>query len=44
MSATHRTGKPELADADLEQLSAWLDGELEPEQDLAMLDLAAQHR
>jgi negative regulator of sigma E activity len=38
MSATHRTGKPELADADLEQLSAWLDGELEPEQDLAMLD------
>ena len=38
MSATHRAGKPALADADLEQLSAWLDGELEPVQERAMLD------
>ena len=38
MSAPHRTGSPGLADADLEQLSAWLDGELEPDQDRAMLD------
>jgi Anti sigma-E protein RseA, N-terminal domain len=38
MSATHRAGKADLADMDLEQLSAWLDGELEPEQDRAMLD------
>ena len=38
MSATHRAGKPGLADADLEQLSAWLDGELDPGQDRAMLD------
>jgi anti-sigma factor RsiW len=38
MSATHRTGRPDLADMDLEQLSAWLDGELEPKQDLAMLE------
>jgi sigma-E factor negative regulatory protein RseA len=38
MSATHRAGKPVLADADLEQLSAWLDGELDSEQDRAMLD------
>jgi hypothetical protein len=30
MSATHRAGKPVLAEADLEQLSAWLDGELDP--------------
>ena len=38
MSATHRAGKPVLAEADLEQLSAWLDGELDPKQDRAMLD------
>jgi negative regulator of sigma E activity len=38
MSAMHRTDRPGLADADLEQLSAWLDGELEPEQHRAMLD------
>jgi sigma-E factor negative regulatory protein RseA len=38
MSATYRAGKPVLADADLEELSAWLDGELGPEQDRAMLD------
>jgi sigma-E factor negative regulatory protein RseA len=38
MSATRRAGKAVLADADLEQLSAWLDGELEPEQDRVMLD------
>jgi len=38
MSATHRADKPVLADADLEQLSAWLDGELDSEQDRAMLD------
>jgi negative regulator of sigma E activity len=38
MSAAHRTGGPGLADADLEQLSAWLDGELEPEQNRAMLE------
>ena len=38
MSATHRAGKADLADTDLEELSAWLDGELEPEQDRAMLD------
>ena len=38
MSATHRAGKPVLAEADLEQLSAWLDGELDPHQDRAMLD------
>jgi hypothetical protein len=38
MSAVHRTGRPGLADADLEQLSAWLDGELEPEQHRAMLE------
>jgi sigma-E factor negative regulatory protein RseA len=38
MSATQKAGKPALADADLEQLSAWLDGEVDPEQDRAMLD------
>ena len=38
MSATHGAGRPLLAEADLEQLSAWLDGELDPEQDRAMLD------
>ena len=38
MSATHRAGKAVLVDADLEELSAWLDGELEPKQDCAMLD------
>ena len=38
MSATHRADKPALADADLEQLSAWLDGELEPEQDRAIVE------
>jgi negative regulator of sigma E activity len=38
MTATHRTDRPGLADADLEQLSAWLDGELEPKQERAMLD------
>jgi len=38
MSTTRRTDGPLLADADLEQLSAWLDGELEPEQDRAILD------
>jgi sigma-E factor negative regulatory protein RseA len=38
MSATHRAGKPVLAEADVEQLSAWLDGELDPKQDRAMLD------
>jgi sigma-E factor negative regulatory protein RseA len=38
MSAPRRTGRPDMADADLEQLSAWLDGELDPEQNRAMLD------
>jgi negative regulator of sigma E activity len=38
MSAAHRTGRPGLADTDLEQLSAWLDGELEPAQQRLMLD------
>ncbi len=38
MSATHRADKPVLAEGDLEQLSAWLDGELDPEQHRAMLD------
>jgi negative regulator of sigma E activity len=38
MSTTRRTDGPQLADADLEQLSAWLDGELEPEQDRAIFD------
>jgi sigma-E factor negative regulatory protein RseA len=38
MSATRRTDWPLAADADLEQLSAWLDGELEPGLDSAMLD------
>jgi sigma-E factor negative regulatory protein RseA len=38
MSATHRAGKPALVEADVEQLSAWLDGELDPKQDRAMLD------
>jgi negative regulator of sigma E activity len=38
MSATHRADEPGLADADLEQLSAWLDGELDPDQDRAMLE------
>jgi negative regulator of sigma E activity len=38
MSSTPRNDEPVQADADLEQLSAWLDGELEPKQDSAMLD------
>ena len=38
MSAMHRTDGPVPADADLEQLSAWLDGESEPAQDGAMLE------
>jgi sigma-E factor negative regulatory protein RseA len=38
MSATLRKGEAAPADADLEQLSAWLDGELEPQHDAAMLD------
>jgi len=38
MSASHRTDKPVRAEADLEQLSAWLDGELEPAQRVIMLE------
>ena len=38
MSAMHRTDGSIPADADLEQLSAWLDGESEPGQDGVMLD------
>jgi negative regulator of sigma E activity len=38
MNATRRTDRPIPADADLEQLSAWLDGELEPDVDAVMLD------
>jgi negative regulator of sigma E activity len=37
MTATHKTDRSAAGDADLEALSAWLDGELEPEQDGAML-------
>jgi sigma-E factor negative regulatory protein RseA len=37
MSSTHRTGRPVQAEADLELLSAWLDGELEPDQASAMV-------
>ena len=37
MSATNRTGRAALADADLERLSAWLDGELDaPEHRLIL--------
>jgi negative regulator of sigma E activity len=38
MSATQGAGKPVQADADLELLSAWLDGELEPGQYNAVLE------
>jgi len=38
MTATHKTDRSAAGDADLEQLSAWLDGELEPGQDGAMLE------
>jgi negative regulator of sigma E activity len=38
MSATQRAGGPALDDADLEQLSAWLDGELDPGKQRAMLE------
>jgi Anti sigma-E protein RseA, N-terminal domain len=38
MSSTHGAEKAVQADADLEMLSAWLDGELEPGQQRAMLD------
>ncbi len=38
MSATQGAGKPVQADADLELLSAWLDGELEPGQYGVILD------
>jgi len=38
MSSTHGADKAFQADADLEMLSAWLDGELEPAQQSAMLE------
>ena len=38
MSSTHGADKAFQADADLEMLSAWLDGELEPAQQRAMLE------
>jgi negative regulator of sigma E activity len=38
MSGTRRADRAVPADADLEQLSAWLDGELETGLDAAMLD------
>jgi anti-sigma factor RsiW len=38
MSTTQGAGKPVSADAELELLSAWLDGELEPGQYNVILD------
>jgi len=38
MSATKRAGTAPLADADLERLSAWLDGELEPQEQRSMIE------